>query len=57
MKKSKNKIALDTANTTVLMPVRVTPSEYKLIRKAAKASEDRYMTRFMRRVVMEAVKK
>jgi uncharacterized protein (DUF1778 family) len=54
----KNQIKKPAKETAChLLPLRVTEKEYKLIKRATKESGDRYMTRYMRRIVMEAVKK
>lgn len=58
MKKVTNRISMkERDRASHLLPVRVTEHEFKQIRRAAERSGDRFMTRFMRRVVMEAVKK
>lgn len=58
MKKASNKIPIKVKDkTSHLLPVRVTETEFKKIRNAAEKSGDRFMTRYMRRIIMEAVKK
>jgi hypothetical protein len=47
----------DEEKPTILLPVRVTAKEHKLIKKAAKIAGDRYMVHYARRVIAEAARK